>query len=168
MDTRYDGIRHMNDDPQPASTSVGLGGQTPGQTNGSPNSDASQLLRVEELVRTHVARSYSLKAEISKAKEMLDNAFENDPTFKEHERLAKEAAQVRTKTRFEILKIPAVAALDGKIKELKAQSKELKDGLGEYLADYQRLSGSNTIEIDGEVQEIIYVPKLVKKSTFRP
>lgn len=137
-------------------------------TDASENSDTTQLLRVEELIKANIAKIDSLQLEINKSREMVDNALTSDETYREHDRLAKEAAKVRSKTKSEIMKQPAVATLAGKLKELKEQQKELKNILGDYLADYQRMSGANTIEIDGEVREIVYVPKLVKKSTFRP
>lgn len=158
MDTRYDGTRSMNDDNQ----------QTIGQVDEAVGGGGSQLLRVEELIKTHLSRIDNLQAEVTKSREMLDGVLEGDETYREHDRLAKEAAKVRTKTKSELMKQPSVAGFAEKLKELKIQQKELKDGLGEYLSDYQRLSGANTIEIDGEVRQIIYVPKLVKKSTFRP
>ena len=52
---------------------------------------------------------------------------------------------------------------------MKSEQSELKTGLSDYLREYQRLSGSNEIEgEDGEVREIVYVAKLVKKSKYRP
>ena len=68
------------------------------------------------------------------------------------------------------MKRPDVAALAGKLKSLKSEKKELQEGLSDYLREYQRLSGSNEIEgEDGEIRQIVYVAKLVKKSSkFRP
>jgi len=44
--------------------------------------------------------------------------------------------------------------------------KDLQNALSDYLREYQRLSGSNEIEgDDGEVREIVYVAKLVKRTS---
>lgn len=152
----YDDIHVMRDDQQDLNTDT------------SSNRDASGLLRVEELIKANVAKIDSLRLEINKSREMVDNALTSDETYREHDRLAQVAVKVRSKTKSEIMKQPTVASFAGKLKELKEQQKELKNVLGNYLADYQRMSGTNTIEIDGEVREIVYVPKLVKKSAFRP
>lgn len=67
------------------------------------------------------------------------------------------------------MKRPDVADLSNKLKDLKSEQTELKEGLSDYLRECQRLSGSNEIEgDDGEVREIVYTAKLVKKSQFKP
>ena len=132
--------------------------------------DAVLLVRIEEMIKTHLSQIDTLAEDISKHKEMVDDIFTNDQTYQEHDKIAKEAAKVRSKTKAEIMKRPDVADLSNKLKTLKSEKKELNEGLSDYLREYQRLSGSNEIEgNDGEVREIIYVAKLVKKSSkFRP
>ncbi len=67
------------------------------------------------------------------------------------------------------MKQPHVADVANKLKTLKSERAELEDGLSDYLREYQRLSGSNEIEgDDGQVRQIVYVAKLVRKSQFRP
>ena len=100
---------------------------------------------------------------------MFDNFFGQDETYRKHDEEAKAAAKIRSKTKSEIMKKPAVAELSGKLKDLKLQKKELQEGLSDYLKEYQRLSGSSEIEgDDGEVREIVFVARLVKKSAYRP
>ncbi len=131
--------------------------------------DAVILARIEEMIKTHISQIDNLKEEIDKHKDMLDDIFLNEETYQEHDKLAKEAARVRTATKQQILKRPDVADLSNKIKVLKSEKMELNEGLSDYLREYQRLSGSNEIEgEDGEVREIVYVAKLVKKSKYRP
>lgn len=135
-----------------------------------PNSnDASLLLKIEEMIKTHLTQIDDLAEQITKHKEMLDDIFGNDQTFQEHDKLAKEAAKVKSKTKSEIMKRTDVADLSNKMKALKSEKVELQEGLSDYLREYQRLSGSNEIEDDkGEVREIVMVPRLVRKSAFRP
>jgi hypothetical protein len=139
------------------------------QVASADGSDAALLLRIEEMVRTHLSQIDNLDTEITKYKDMLDDIFGNDQVYQEHDKVAKEAAKIRSATKAQIMKRPDVADLSNKMKDLKTEQAELKDGLSDYLREYQRLSGLNEIEDDkGELMEIIYVPKLVRKSQFRP
>ena len=133
------------------------------------DSDAVLLLRIEEMIKTHISQIDNLSEEAKKYKEMIDDIFGNDEVYKQHDEVAKEAAKIRSKTKAEINKRPDVADLNEKFKSVKSQKKELSEGLSDYLREYQRISGLNGIEgEDGELREIVYVAKLVKKSVFRP
>ncbi len=136
----------------------------------SKDSDAVLLLRIEEMIKTHISQIDNLSEEAKKYKEMIDDIFGNDEVYKKHDEVAKEAARVRSKTKAEINKRPDVADLNEKFKSIRSQKKELSEGLSDYLREYQRLSGLNEIEgEDGELREIVYVAKLVKKSaSFGP
>ena len=130
------------------------------------DNDAVLLVRIEEMIKTHMAQIDSLQEEITKRKDMLDDIFTNDETYQEHDKVAKEAAKIRTGTKQQIMKRPDAADLSNQLKSLKSEQKELKEGLSDYLREYQRLSGSNEIEgEDGEIREIVYVAKLVKKTS---
>lgn len=128
--------------------------------------DAVLLVRIEEMIKTHLSQIDQLAEDISKHKDIIDDIFVNDSTFQEHDKITKEATKVRSKTKGEIMKRKDVATLADKLKSLKSEKKELQVGLSDYLREYQRLSGSNEIEgEDGEIREIIYSAKLVKKSS---
>ena len=136
--------------------------------NSTDGNDATLLLRIEEMIKTHIGQIDTLQEQITKFKEMVDDVLTNDETYQEHDKIAKEATKVRSKTKTEIMKRSDVADLAQKIKSLKSEKAELQGGLSDYLREYQRLSGSNEIEgNDGEVREIVYTAKLVKKSSFR-
>lgn len=129
------------------------------------NNDAALLLKIEEMIKTHTAQIESLGEEITKYRDMLSDIFENDETYKEHEKLAKEASRIKSNTKKEIMKRPDAADLDNKLKSLKSEQRELKEGMSDYLREYQRLSGSNQIEDeDGEIREIVFTAKLVKRN----
>src|SRR5438552_1429491 len=74
------------------------------------------LINMEGLIKNHISSIDRLGVEMKKLKEMLDDIFNNDPTFKEHEKLAKDAIKVKQNTKKEILKRPQAAELDSKIK----------------------------------------------------
>jgi hypothetical protein len=106
-----------------------------------------------------------LQTEAKKQKEMLDDIFANDPTYQSHAEAAKQATKVKQATKAEILKRPQAKELNDRIKTMKSELKEQQGALSDYLQEYQRMSGVNEIEgEDGEVREIVYVAKLVRKS----
>ena len=127
---------------------------------------AELLGNLESSIKEHIASIDTSKTELKKLKEMLSDMFSNDSTYQEHDKAVKEASKIRTKTKLELLKQPAAAQLNNKIKELSSDLKDFQNALSDYLREYQRLSGSNEIEgDDGEVREIVYVARLVKRSS---
>ncbi|MDO8573137.1 MAG: hypothetical protein Q7R77_00095 [Candidatus Daviesbacteria bacterium] len=129
------------------------------------NNDGALLPKIEEMIKTHLTQIDELQVQIAERKDMLDDIFVNDETYKEHDKLAKEASRIKSNTKKEIMKRSDAAELAAKLTSLKSEQKELKTGLSDYLREYQRLSGSNEIEgDDGEIREIVYTAKLVKRS----
>lgn len=127
---------------------------------------AELLGNLESSIKEHIASIDTAKTELKKLKEMLSDMFSNDSTYQEHDKTVKDAVKIRTKTKLELLKQPAAAQLNTKIKEMSSDLKDLQNALSDYLREYQRLSGSNEIEgDDGEVREIVYVARLVKRSS---
>ena len=125
---------------------------------------AEMLVNLESTIKEHIASVDTSKVELKKLKEMLADTYRNDPTYVEHDKLVKEATKVRSKTKSELLKQPAVADLTAKVKELSGELKDFQAALSDYLREYMRLSGVNEIEgDDGEVRDIVYVAKLVKR-----
>lgn len=138
--------------------------ETPTEQEAS-SSDAVLLVRIEEMIKTHLAQIDNLQEEITKYRDMVNDIFLNDETFQEHDKVAKEATRIRSSTKQQIMKRPDTADLSNKLKSLKSEQKELKEGLSDYLREYQRLSGSNEIEgEDGQLRQIVFVAKLVNKS----
>jgi predicted RNase H-like nuclease (RuvC/YqgF family) len=135
--------------------------KNPPETNG-----AEVLLNLESLIKNHISGIDKRKSDLKKQKEMLSSALTNDETYRTHEEEAKKANKVKAATKSEILKRPENAHLNAKIKELTSEIKEMDAALSDYLREYERLSGSNEIEgDDGEVREIVYVAKLVKRGS---
>lgn len=132
--------------------------------NTTPN-QANVIIELENMVKSHLSSIDKIESEYSKHKGMLEDIFNNDPTFKTHAENAKEANRIKSKTKSEIMKQPQVADLAEKVKGMKQEMNELQSALSDYLREYQKMSGVNEIEgEDGEVREIIYVAKLVRKS----
>lgn len=126
------------------------------------------IINMEGMIKNYITAIDKLREEIKKKKEMLDDIFNNDPTFKQHADAVKEATKVKTQTKGEILKRPQAAELNNTLKTLKSELKENQVSLSDYLAEYQRMSGVNEIEgEDGETREIVFEAKLIKKFTPR-
>ena len=129
---------------------------------------AELVMKLEGMIKNNNSQIAKLSAELSEAREMLKDSFENDATYKEHADAAKEANKVKAATKAQILKQPTVKALADKVKTLSSELKELKEGLSDYLREFNRLSGITEIEgDDGELLEIVYVAKLVKRKISR-
>lgn len=130
------------------------------------NGEAIVLQNLESLIKGNISQLDKLSDELKKHKEMIDSVFENDSTFKAHADAAKEAARVKTATKNEILKRPEVSHVNEKMKDVKSEIQEIRDSLSSYLQEYQRLSGSSEIEgEDGQVRQIVYTAKLIKRSS---
>lgn len=126
---------------------------------------AQVLLDLEQLIKSHISNIDKGKSELKKQREMLESALTNDETYRLHNEEAKKAAKVKAQTKSQILSLPANRQLAEKVKDIAAEIKEQDGALSDYLREYQRMSGSNEIEgEDGEIREIVYVAKLVKKS----
>ncbi|MBP9814521.1 hypothetical protein KBC80_05025 [Candidatus Woesebacteria bacterium] len=131
----------------------------------SNSQDVTMILELETMIKNSMATTDRNKDELKKLKEMLESALGNDDTYKEASEKAKEAAKVKGKAKLNVLANPATRSINEKIKDLTQEIKELNTGLSEYLREYQRLSGASEIEgEDGDVREIIYIAKLIKKS----
>lgn len=125
---------------------------------------ANLIMQLEGLIKTNLSQADKLREELSEQKAMLKDSFENDPTYIEHATLAKEANKVKAKTKAEIVKRPEIATIAEKVRTMSSELKELNSALSDYLREFNQQSGISQIEgADGELMEIVYVAKLVRK-----
>lgn len=138
-------------------------------TKSSPQNQSSlPTLEMEGLIKNHIASIDKLKEEAKQYRQMIEDVLINDAVYKEHDQKAKEAAKIKGATKKQIMSQPAVSATASKLKDAQARVKDLSNALSEYLREYARLTGNNEIEgLDGEVREIIFVAKVVKKSSLK-
>lgn len=137
---------------------------TPTPAEESPAVDV--LLELETTIKTHISGIDKRKSELKKKREMVESALLNDETYRLHNDQAKEAAKIKSKTKKQILDQQENKQLVADTLELASEVKEMDGALSDYLREYQRMSGSTEIETDdGDVREIVYVAKLVKKSS---
>lgn len=130
------------------------------------DNSAQVLLDLEQLIKTNIANIDRGKAELKKQREMLTSALENDETYRLHNEEAKKAAKQKAQTKYQIMQLPQNKQLADTVKTIAQDIKDADGALSDYLREYQRLSGANEIETeDGQIREIVYVAKLVKKSS---
>jgi len=133
--------------------------------NDQPTESADTVLELESMIKQGMTTLDRNKSELKKLKEMMESALLNNEAYRTAAEKAKESAKEKGKAKMNVMADPANKQLDEKIKDLSQENKELVAAQSEYLREYARLSGTNEIEgEDGEVREIIYVAKLVKKA----
>lgn len=126
----------------------------------------SVLFNLENLIKTHISSLDIRKQELKKSKEMLTDGFSGDPAYREQEAVLKAEMKKKAQIKSQLMTAPGLMELSIKVKNLSADVKELNGALSDYLREYARLSGVNEITDDaGEVHEIIYLAKLLKKSS---
>lgn len=132
----------------------------------SPDDNSQLLLSLDEMIKSNIQSIDRLKVEVRKLNETIQDGFNNDAVYKEHDDAVKAATKIRQATKAQIMKQPAVLTLVQKVKTLKAELKDKQFSLSDYLLEYQRISGANQIELeDGEVLEIVNSAKAVRKSS---
>ncbi len=133
----------------------------------SSSDQATILLSLDELIKSHVATLERVRNDVKKQKEMLSDGFLNSEAFREADEKAKEAAKAKAQVRSNLMQQPAMLLIANKVKGMAAEIKEKQTALSDYLLEYQRLAGGvNEIEgTSGEIWDIINSAKLVKRSS---
>ncbi len=123
--------------------------------------DAQLLLNLSEMIKNTVKLIENTRKELSEQRGMLTDTFENNSIYKEQQEAVKATSKIRNATKAEILKRTDISQIAEKVKSLQSEIRENSAALSDYLREYQRVSGQNTLEgEDGEVLEIVYVAKL--------
>ncbi|OQA93176.1 MAG: hypothetical protein BWY24_00696 [Microgenomates group bacterium ADurb.Bin219] len=130
------------------------------------STNANDYLNLENQIKTLIDQIDTLKEEIKNQKQMYDDSFQNDTTFKEHDDKVKEASKIRQATKAQILKQGNVAEISEKIIDSRADLKGMQNTLSELLIQYQKESGATQIESNkGEILRLVNSVKLVKESS---
>ncbi len=124
-----------------------------------------QIQNLTSLINGHILGIDRQREALGKVKEQLDGTLNNDPGYQEADTKAKEASTERAKVKARILQQPNAHDLNFKVKEIRIELKQLGEELSNFLAEYQKLTGSNEFEgEDGEIRQIVYTAKLVGKT----
>ena len=136
--------------------------QIPSETN----TEVTNLFTIENLIKTHISHIDTVKTELYKQVEMMNDILLNDSEYKKAADEVKEITKKKTEAKQNILKSPSNASLNQKIKDMRQELKELKGALSGYLQQYQKIADTDQIESeDGEVRQIVYSAHLVKLSS---
>ncbi|CAN5186391.1 hypothetical protein BH11PAT1_BH11PAT1_7690 [soil metagenome] len=139
--------------------------ETTVETTSTDSNQATVLLSLEEMIKSHISSLDRLRVEVKKQKEMFDDTFINNETYRENEKQAKEANKAKATTRDNIMKQPGVMQMNARIKDMRTEIKERQGELSDYLHEYQRMTGANEImDNDGVIRDIIANLKLIKRS----
>jgi len=129
------------------------------------SSDAMVITNLQDLINETLRSIDTLAEEVKPLDEMVTSVLENDDVYKNRAEEAKVSSKKKQATKSEILKRPDIANVYSKIKEKKADLKEAKESLSEYLQEFARLTGQRQFETsEGQVKEIVYTAKLIKRS----
>ncbi len=124
-------------------------------------------LSVEQLIKSFISRIARLKEDLKPVQEMLKDLLNNNDEYRLAADEAKEASRKKSAVKKNILSTPEGKTLSDKVSGFKGELKEAQEALSSYLTDYQRLTGSNQIEgEDGELRQIVYAAKLVRKTNL--
>ncbi len=139
------------------------------QTSNTTPGKGESLVALESIILTKLALIDREEDELKKIRNSLQNIFDNDPEYQEAATKAKEAAKIKTGIKQKILARPEAASINRDLHERKERLLETKDELSNQLKNYAEQSGTNELEDEsGQVHEIVYVAKAVKRTSFRP
>lgn len=132
------------------------------------NTGVTNLFTIENLIKTHISHIDTVKTELGKQVEMMNDVLNNDSAYKEAADQGKEISKKKMEAKQNVLKSPPNASLNQKIKDMRQELKELKGALSGYLQQYLKIADTDQIESeDGEVRQIVYSAHLVKLSSNR-
>ncbi len=127
-------------------------------------SPVDELKNIENLINTNIQKIDKLQEDIKPVKEMIESLLDADLEYAELDQKAKEAAKEKTMKKKELVSTTNGRELNEKLKSLKSQLKESKEALSSYLQTYQQKTGFSEYEApDGELRQIVFVAKLVRR-----
>lgn len=127
--------------------------------------ETKSLMAIESSIKLNMAKIDRVREDLKPLSEMLRDFLANDEKFVELSEVAKKATKDKSQRKRELMNTPNGKELDQKINDLKEQIKEAQDALSDYLAAYQNQTGLHEFEgEDGELRQIIYSAKLVRKT----
>ena len=134
-------------------------------TSDTTISQVDELKNIENLINSNLTKITKLQDDIKPVKEMLESLLDADLQYAELDQKAMEAAKVKSAKRKELMNTSNGRELTEKLKSIKAELKEAKDALSDYLKEYQGKTGFNEYEgPDGELRQIVFTAKLVRKT----
>lgn len=129
------------------------------------NDAVTALLSLEELIKNHIDSIDKMRQELKQHREMFEDAFNTNPTYREHTEKVKDATKARSSVRQQIAKQPSVAMLKQKVDDIRFDINEQSKTLSDLLQDYREQTGATQIETkNGQILEIVSTAKLVRRN----
>lgn len=131
------------------------------------NSDVQTLLTIESAIKNNISRIDRLKEDLKPVNEMMKNYLTNDEAYNKLTEVAKKASTEKGARKRDLMNHPNGRELADKIEVLKSELSEAEEALSDYLSEYQKQTGLNEFEgADGELRQIVYKAKLVRKTNL--
>ena len=160
-----DDTKTVKTDPQIEEAEIVDSNVNDNPVSDEPNSNVSTLLEIEKAVKMKITALERLKEEAKPIREMLESTLEANLEYAEVLAAASEAAKKKSAKKKELLNNEGGKKIVQKLNELKAAIKENQESLSYFLQEYSRLTGAKEIEgEDGELRQIVYVARLVRKT----
>lgn len=127
--------------------------------------EASELLDLEQTIKTYYQGVQSKREEMKQYKEMISDTFANDKTLGEAEEKMKTLKMESNKIKEQLAGTSAVIEAKQKLKELMAEVRDLDKALSKFLLQYRDVAQTNQIMVrEGEMYQIVQSAKLVKQT----
>lgn len=101
---------------------------------------------LHSLILENLEKIHKLKEDKKNLKEMENSILGEDDTYKSHAETAANWNKTLSATKKEILKRPVAASNHAKIEEISEEIEEINESMSSYMAEYERLAGTNEIE----------------------
>jgi predicted Zn-dependent protease len=123
------------------------------------------LKNIENLINANIQKIDKFHEDITPVAEMIESLLDADLQYAELDQKAKEAAKERSIKKKELTNTSNGKELNEKLRSLRSELKEAREALSTYLQEYQKKTGFNEYESpDGELRQIVFTVKLVKKT----
>lgn len=121
-----------------------------------------EIKLAEDRVQQGLQNVNAVRQKLKTQQEIYRDGLENDAEYSE---IKAEMVEVRKRlnARKKELEAGALERVKQEIKDLKAEVKEEQLTLSDWLVDYERETGSRTIELEGTMLSIKHSAKLVKE-----
>lgn len=127
--------------------------------------EASELLDLEQTIKTYYQGVQSKREEMKQYKEMISDTFANDKALGEAEEKMKTLKMESNKIKEQLAGTSAVIEAKQKLKELTAEVRDLDKALSKFLLQYRDVAQTNQIMVrEGEMYQIVQSAKLVKQT----
>lgn len=127
--------------------------------------EASELLDLEQTIKTYYQGVQSKREEMKQYKEMIADTFANDKSLGEAEEKMKTLKMESNKIKEQLAGTSAVIEAKQKLKELTSEVRDLDKALSKFLLQYRDVAQTNQIMVrEGEMYQIVQSAKLVKQT----